>query len=147
MHKCNVVGTAIGRYLIRDSDPWPKGKGAGTGTSERKDEPAGASREPRTLLNSGVRPYSWPCVLVFVNDWVDRRKFGHGGVELEDIVPRALYLPDGRVVPVCVVLAPRDESAPGPIGTLTFPKTSSAAGIRSWRTSRGKNISPRSAAW
>ena len=23
MDKANVVGTAIGRYLIRDTDPWP----------------------------------------------------------------------------------------------------------------------------
>ena len=120
MHKKNVVATAIGRYLIRVSDPWPKG--TRTRTAERKDDATGASREPRTLLNSEVRRYSWPCVLVFVNQWVDRSKFGHGEVELEDVIPKALYLPDGRVVPVCIVLAPRDESAPGPIGTLAFPQ-------------------------
>ena len=29
MHKQNVVATAIGRYLIRDSDPWPNRQEAG----------------------------------------------------------------------------------------------------------------------
>ncbi len=121
MHKKNVVATAIGRYLIRVSDPWPKG--TRTRTAERKDDATGASREPRTLLNSELRRYSWPCVLVFVNQWVDRSKFGHGEVELEDVIPKALYLPDGRVVPVCIVLAPVTNLRLDPSGRWPFLRT------------------------
>lgn len=46
-NKPNVVGTAIGRYLIRE-------------------QPGGA----RTLVNSRVEQgFSWPCVMVFISDW------------------------------------------------------------------------------
>ena len=59
-----------------------------------------------------VRPWSWPCVLVFVRRWRDKEVLG------ANLIPRALYMPDGRVVLTCVVLAPPDESplppAPGP---------------------------------
>src|SRR5262245_15714397 len=58
MRKKNVVGTAVGLYLIRRSDPWPP-----------KVPPR--SRAARTLANSHVRPYSWPCILVFVRNWED----------------------------------------------------------------------------
>ena len=104
----NVVATAIGRYLIhRDdwyathppNDPRPEYTGAQTPRP----------KPPRTLENSFVRPWSWPAVLVFVRDW--ERPGSLGAQE----VPRALYLPDGRVVPTCVVLAPPDESLPPPV--------------------------------
>ena len=62
MRRHNVDGTAVGYYLIRHNDPWPK-----TG---REHKPGGR-RTPRTLGNSGVRPYSWPCILVFVKTWAD----------------------------------------------------------------------------
>jgi hypothetical protein len=59
---------------------------------------------PRTLDNSEVRDYSWPCVLVFVRTWAPERAFGPGGEhEPGDFVPKRLYMPDGRSVPVCVV--------------------------------------------
>jgi hypothetical protein len=99
----NVVATAIGRYLIHKDDwyatnppdvPRPNGKGY---------VPA---NDPRTFTNSVVRPWSWPCVLVFVRQWVPRDEIG------ANAVPRRLYLPDGREVPTCVVLAPPDESEP-----------------------------------
>jgi hypothetical protein len=35
VHKANVVGTAIGRYRIRKSEPWP-GKGGEKGSSTRE---------------------------------------------------------------------------------------------------------------
>ena len=63
MHKPNVVGTAVGRYLIRNSDPVPV---PGVPTVR----PPGPKTE-RTLENSAVRDYSWPCILVFVSRWVD----------------------------------------------------------------------------
>src|SRR5215218_9228282 len=68
VHKANVVGTAIGRYRIRKSDPWP-GKGG---------EASGA-KSVRTLANSEVRYYSWPAILVFVSEWLDDRHFAPGG--------------------------------------------------------------------
>jgi len=97
----NVVATAIGRYFIHEDDwyaenppdrprphgfPWPKG--------------------PRTLANSVIRPWSWPAVLVFVKRWAERGSLG------SDEIPRALHLPDGRVVPTCVIEAAPDESLP-----------------------------------
>ena len=88
MRKKNVVGTAVGLYLIRRSDPWPP-----------RIPPK--KRGVRTLGNSHVRPYSWPCVLVFVKKWADDHHLGP-----DDRVPRSLYLEDNRKVPVCVVEAP-----------------------------------------
>jgi hypothetical protein len=58
---------------------------------------------PRRLDNTVLRPWSWPSVLVFVRRWKTRESLG------SEAVPRTLYLPDGRVVPVCVVEAPLDE--------------------------------------
>ena len=96
LHKANVVGTAVGLYLIRKSDPQP---GA--------EPPAKGKRAPRTarsLDNSAVRADSWPCVLVMVKNWASETEFQAGGpLHPTEIVPKALYMPDGRVVPVCVV--------------------------------------------
>lgn len=83
MRKKNVVGTAVGLYLIRRSDPWPPKK-----TPARKG--------PRTMANSEVRPYSWPSILVFVRNWENE-----SDLDWEERVPRALYLDDNRKVPVC----------------------------------------------
>jgi len=84
MNKANVIGTAIGLYLIRDEDKGPR----------------------RTFGNSHVREYSWPCIIVLVREWVEKESFGkEGQPELHEL-PKTLFLPDGRSVPVCVVLAP-----------------------------------------
>src|SRR5262249_19226726 len=73
MHKANVVGTALGRYLIRKTGVGPK--------------------EPRTLGNSEIRDYSWPCVLVFVSEWIDEKDFGPGGRALfSDFIPQTIFL-------------------------------------------------------
>jgi len=88
MLKTNVVGTAVGLYLIRRSDPWPPDQTKG-------------KRGPRTLANSEVRPYSWPCILVFVKKWQSEDR-----IRWDEMVPEALYLDDRRKVPVCVVEAP-----------------------------------------
>ena len=59
INKANVVATAVGRYRIRSSDPWPT-----------QDRPDGGDtlvrgqRPPRTLANSDVRSYSWPAISV-----------------------------------------------------------------------------------
>jgi hypothetical protein len=58
----NIVGTALGRHLIRKVDP----------DFERADaETAPWSTTPRTLGDSAARPWSWPCVLVFVREWAE----------------------------------------------------------------------------
>jgi hypothetical protein len=119
MRHPNVVATAIGRYRIRVEDDWPTEKGAGhKGTGER------------TLANSEVRPYSWPCVLAFVDTWEDESEFGtKGKYDSDALVPKTLYLPDGRRVPVCVVRAPRElvtkqEVPPG----IAFPTNNIGGG-------------------
>ena len=99
----NVVATAVGRYLIHERD-WFSDHPPGTprpATYERV-------REARTLANSVVRPWSWPSVLVFVKTWEQPSELG------AQIVPRTLYLPDGRLVPTCVVEAAPDETLPPP---------------------------------
>jgi hypothetical protein len=111
MHKANVVGTAIGRYLIRKSDPYP---------TKPDDEvrPEEKSNEPRTLEKSEVRDYSWPCVLVFVSQWADKNQFGERGeYSSSDFVPNAIYLKK-KVIPICVVYAPMVETAPPPVDPL-----------------------------
>ncbi len=111
MRHPNVVATAIGRYRIRIDDSWPDHQGAGKvhGTDER------------TLENSEVRPYSWPAILVFVNQWIPPSAFyDGGGYNPDQIVPKTLYLPDGRRIPVCVIKAPREAVAP-PAAPINFP--------------------------
>jgi len=122
MNKPNVVATAIGRYLIRcdDLDPrmeviWSR-KPEATLSKKRKQQ------KERTLYNSEVRPYSWPCVLVFVKQWFHPTDFtGSGEYEPQQMVPRELHLPDGRTVPVCVVKIDRDSEASPQVDNWIFP--------------------------
>lgn len=99
-HKPNVVATAIGRYRIRKSEPWPD-----------KDNPKGSvspssrMREPRTLENSEIRPYSWPAIMVFVEKWVEAKDFARP----EDAVPPAVFMPNGQKVPICVVQVDKSD--------------------------------------
>jgi hypothetical protein len=90
MQHRNVVATAVGRYRIRQKDSWPNEKGEGKvhGTYAR------------TLENSEVRSYSWPAILVFVKEWETSAELAKTAGAL---VPKTLYLPDGRSVPVCVI--------------------------------------------
>lgn len=100
----NVVATAIGRYRIHKDDWYAK---------HPSDDPRPPDyplvKEPRTLSNSVVRPWSWPAVLVFVREWKNRKKLGN------QRVPSSLYMPDGRVIPTCVIQAEPDESLPPPV--------------------------------
>jgi hypothetical protein len=123
MNKRNVIATAIGRYCIRKTDPY-RGQEKKTGEVVKKG--------PRDLENSEVRWYSWPCVLVFVDKWVEENEFvpddaaGDKGTKakMSDLVPKTLFLPDGREIPVCVVLAQKEESGNAAIDfqNLVFPK-------------------------
>jgi len=96
MSKKNVVGTALGLYRVRKADRWPS-----------QHHPPTQARSPksdrRTLFNSEVRPYSWPCVYVFVSNWQHEAELAAHNPS--DVVPKTLYLPDGRSVPVCVIEA------------------------------------------
>ena len=120
MNKANVVGTAVGLYLIRDDEDWPRTCGEGA-------PPLRRPKPPRTLGNSQVRDYSWPCIIVLVREWIEESAFaGQHRLRPWDAVPKRIYLPDGRAVPVCTVLAPpvpRDEDAarrPVPRPQTTF---------------------------
>jgi hypothetical protein len=97
MNKKNVVATAIGLYRIRKDEPWPNE----LRTKEYKHD----SR--RTLFNSEIRQYSWPCVYVFVSSWEYETKLAD--TDPVDVVPKTLYLADGRSVPVCVIEALQQE--------------------------------------
>jgi hypothetical protein len=97
VHKKNVFATAIGFYLIRNDDP-DAGDHAKTAIAAKKRGTYGE----RTLENSTVRAWSWPCVLAFVTHWQDMSDLRK---HPESVVPPFLYLEDGRIVPVCVVKA------------------------------------------
>jgi hypothetical protein len=90
--KRNVVGTAIGRYLIRDFKF--------------------SATKP---MNSSVHENSWPCVLVLINEWQAEETLV--AEKASDLIPKTLYLPDGRPVPVCIVEAPRVLTDAGETGT------------------------------
>lgn len=109
MKHSNVVATAIGRYLIRNKKV-PTGKRG--------------AKPPRTLSNSHVDPAkSWPCVLVFVDKWQSESDLlaAHSPGA---VVPKTLYLPDGRAVPVCMVEAHRDlEPHEDPSPEIRYPKS------------------------
>ncbi|MBN3755551.1 S1/P1 Nuclease [Paraburkholderia sp. Tr-20389] len=118
-NKANVVGTAVGLYLIRSDEPWPDRERRSNGHAKARAEGKGI----RTFGNSEVRPYSWPAVIVLVRDWVDATEFGHGKVDPDHMVPRTLYMPDGRAVPVCVVAVEPTAPATGAPAAARWPST------------------------
>jgi hypothetical protein len=99
----NVCATAIGRYLIHEKDWY-----ATHAPNHPRPKNKSRIKEAKTLANSVIRPWSWPCVLVFVDQWEDKKTLG------ADAVPQTLYLSDGRVVPVCVVEMQIDDTLPPP---------------------------------
>src|SRR5579862_5185356 len=66
MRHPKVVATAVGYYRIRQGDSRPG------------EQPVVRSEGPRTLENSEVRTYSWPAVLVFVEEWIAEEEFAKG---------------------------------------------------------------------
>jgi hypothetical protein len=117
IHKPNVVATAVGRYRIRKSDPWPDK------SNPHKKLPR--SREVRTLSNSEVRPYSWPAILVFVERWSSDDALAKS----EDAVPSAVYLANGEKVPICVIQAEKDEMRPEGSANFNFPASTLGGGF------------------
>jgi hypothetical protein len=102
----NVVATAVGRYRIRVGDSWPN--------EPKKIHGHGV----RHLDNSEVRPYSWPCILVFVSEWQKPADFAN---HPSDMVPPTLFLPDGRAVPVCVIEAPKEATTDIDARDIRYP--------------------------
>jgi hypothetical protein len=94
----HVVATAVGRYLVRTEEA-----SHGPFTLEHRLSLPPGERPPRTLENSHVAEWSWPAVVVFVDAWMDARQIAKNP---DDMVPRRLYLPNGKIVPTCVVYAP-----------------------------------------
>ena len=117
----NVVGTAVGffRYRMRE-DAYKTAEAAYKRINQRL-RPKAISRKignARTIENSAVRPWSPPCILVFVDSWLTREQFKS---EPEKIIPAFLETDDARLVPTCVILAKQDEVAPDPSQHLNFP--------------------------
>ena len=121
LNKRNVVGTAVGLYLIRLLDPWPD-------ATHRQEKDKGKPKGERTLANSGVRPYSWPCIVVFVDAWVAEDGF-NGSLHPQDMVPKTLYLSDGRMIPVCVVKAEPAAPEQSSIAPWVWPETPIGGGF------------------
>lgn len=112
-HLENVIATAIGYYRIRRNDPDANEPKPASEWRSRRDSPR------RTLQNTVVRPWSWPCLLVFVKRWQSQEDLLEQ--DPDQVVPRYLYMPDGRVVPTCVLLAEEQKQAPPPLQDLAFP--------------------------
>jgi hypothetical protein len=122
MSKPNVVGTAVGLYLIREKEKWP---------AELAQQPAAKLTYPRTFSNSQVRDYSWPCIIVLVREWVDEVEFGKQGKPAPwQSVPKRLYMADGRCVPVCIVWAPPvPQEEMGGLEPVAWPKATFGGGL------------------
>jgi hypothetical protein len=113
-HKPNVVATAIGRYRIRKSDPWPDKNNPKAIRYKSRD----SFTTPRTLENSEIRPYSWPAILVFVDKWAQVKDFIN---HPEDAIPPAVYMPNGQKVPICIIQVNKQETTPENNANYTFP--------------------------
>lgn len=116
INKKNVIATAVGRYRIRHDEPYPNQK------EEYKESFVPKKKEARRLDNSEVREYSWPCVLVFVSEWEDPEDLYKGGSD--NLVPGSIFMPDGRIIPICVIEAPKSVISDDIIENknLFFPK-------------------------
>ncbi len=96
LSKKNVIATAIGLYRIRRADEW----------LTRKKQPRKKDQPARTLFNSEVRNYSWPCIYVFVSQWASEAELSKSPA---DLIPKTLYIDEGRAVPVCVIEAKKQN--------------------------------------
>lgn len=112
MRKQHVVGTAIGLYLIRKQEPW------------KPPDPNPAVWQPRTLGNSEVRDYSWPCILAFVDEWKAEQD-----LPWQDRLPASVYLDERRKVPVCVVWAPKVDTPEVSIRPVVYPTSTIGGGF------------------
>src|SRR4051812_4443360 len=120
MNKRNVIATSVGRYRMRKSDIH-NGIYMPDNTYPKTE---------RTLENSVVmEDVSWPCILVFLKKWESEMDLIHDGGN--SIVPKAIYMPDGRVVPICVVTAPKSAFSDVSVDSslLQFPRNLISGGF------------------
>jgi hypothetical protein len=122
MSKKNVIATAISRYRIRSDDRYPN-------EANYLKQSKTKNRSVRSLDNSEVRDYSWPCILVFVSKWQQESDLVETGEN--DVVPKKLYMPDGRIVPVCVIEAPKQIVVTDEVNqnNVTFPSNYISGGF------------------
>lgn len=122
-----VVGTSVGRYRIRIHDK----NFADAAFDEQSPSKALGTR---TLENSRIRPWSWPCVLVFVSEWVDPEVLAKNP---ERTIPPVLYLPDGRQVRTCVVLVERREPNLPPEQAVSYATSLLSPGFQVFSDGQG----------
>lgn len=138
VHKRNVIGTAIGLYHVRKEADWPSpdrsARALAAAARSGPDELVA-----KTFENSEVRDYSWPCVLVLVHSWVHANEFGptDSMVPPEDMIPPILYLPDGRMVPVCVIKVETAVPDRQLLPSWTWPKAVIGGGFPLISSSQG----------
>jgi hypothetical protein len=130
LHLPNVFATAVGRYLVRNDDETPEAQTP----AARLELPPG-ERPPRTLEQTSVRPWSWPCVLVFVEHWMNAAEIK---AQPDGMAPRLLYLPDGKQIPTCVVYAPPDTMPRSDEQHLSFPSSLLGGGYVCLTTVQGR---------
>ena len=128
-HLDAVYATAIGRYLIRTDD-----KNARDAKHHTKPQSLG----PRKLSNSEIKGWSWPCVLVFVKKWFKRSELKKNPELASQLVPSFLYLPDGRVVPTCVVEVAPEGGAPAEVEPPLFKSDLVGGGFPLQTRTQGK---------
>jgi hypothetical protein len=128
-HFDSVYATAIGRYLIRDTDK---------NARNSKHHSSPQSLGPRTMFNSSVKDWSWPCILVFVKRWFKRSELTKHPDLASQIVPSLLYLPDGRVVPTCVVFVDPNKGEPAVVDPPLFKSDLVGGGFPVQTNSQGK---------
>jgi len=141
-HLDNVVATAIGRFRIREEDP--DFSEAQYEVPSEKERGKGHGSNPRTLSNTVVRPWSWPCLLVFVKHWMTPEEMRDTPTQ---VVPRYLYLPDGRVVPTCVLFSEEPTVAAVNLPAARYPDGLLGGGARLLPRSKARNTRVPLRAW
>ncbi len=128
----NVVATAVSRFRFRRDElrDMPL-----DGVRPHGPERSSKRKEPRTLMNSYAPRWAPPCVLVFVKNWLSREELRN---RPDQMVPYYLYLPDGRVVPTCVVYVEMQQRAPAPTLTPSFSSNLVGGGYVALTESQGR---------
>ena len=106
-----ISRTLLGlRWASTESEGRTRGL-AGAAPTPTRHWPRGSlqrgSGHSRTLKSATTRGRA---SLVFVEQWLDPSDFSGGRLSPDQMVPKTLYMPDGRMAPVCVVRITR--SAP-----------------------------------
>lgn len=131
----NVIGTAIGRYLIRKGEEHVRvGRDADVATIEQI-RAKGASR---TAATASVTRDSWPCVLVFV-----RKLLPPDQVHPSDYIEPFIVIETDRpprviVAPVCIVESPLEPAAARAFDVQTMPPSPVGGGYPIFTNVQGR---------